>query len=79
MAEAPALLKAYRAIIGLFDETSLSPTERQIVLLTVSEVNGCGYCVAAHTVIAGMSQVAPAVVNAIRSAGLALGGFVLMR
>lgn len=67
MAEAPALLKAYRTVIGLFDETSLTPTERQVVLLTVSESNGCGYCVAAHTVIAGMQQVAADVVDAIRA------------
>jgi uncharacterized peroxidase-related enzyme len=67
MAEAPALLKAYRSVIGLFDETSLTPTERQVVLLTVSESNGCGYCVAAHTVIAGMQQVAADVVDAIRA------------
>lgn len=67
MAEAPSLLKAYRSVVGLFEETSLTPTERQVVLLAVSEENGCGYCVAAHTVIAGMHQVAADVVNAIRA------------
>lgn len=67
MAEAPALLKAYRSVVGLFDETSLTPTERQVVLLAVSEENGCGYCVAAHTVIAGMQHVSAEVVNAIRA------------
>lgn len=67
MAEAPALLKAYRTLAGLFDETSLSPSERQVVLLAVSYQNGCEYCVAAHSVIAGMQKVPEHVVQAIRA------------
>jgi uncharacterized peroxidase-related enzyme len=67
MAEAPALLKAYRALADLFEETSLSPTERQVVLLAVSSENECGYCVAAHSVIAGMQNVPDHVVHAIRA------------
>lgn len=67
MAEAPALLRAYRTTVELFDETSLNPTERQVVLLTTSYENRCEYCVAAHSVIAGMQQVPEAVVQAIRS------------
>lgn len=66
MANAPPLLKAYLAVGTLFDQTSLTPTERQVVLLTVSAENGCGYCVAAHTAIAGMQKAPAAVVNAIR-------------
>ncbi len=71
MAEAPALLRAYTTVSGIFDESSLSATERQVVLLTVSSGNQCEYCVAAHTVIAGMHKVPAAVVDAIRS-GLAI-------
>ncbi len=67
MAHAPALLKAYLSVSALFDQTSLSSTERQVVLLTVSAENGCGYCVAAHTAIAGMQKVPQDVVNAIRN------------
>jgi len=66
MAEAPALLKAYRALAGLFEETSFTPTERQIVLLTASYENGCTYCVAAHSVIADVQKVPADVVDAIR-------------
>lgn len=66
MAEAPSLLKAYRALSQLFDETSLSPAERQVVLLAVSYENGCEYCVAAHSVIAGMQKVPGDVVESIR-------------
>ncbi len=67
MAEAPALVKAYTTLSRIFDETSFSPAERQVVLLTVSYENGCEYCVAAHSVIAGMQKVPPVVVDSIRS------------
>lgn len=66
MAEAPALAKAYVTVSSIFEETSFTTTERQVVLLTVSFENGCEYCVAAHTVIAGMQKVPADVLNAIR-------------
>lgn len=66
MAEAPALLKAYATLSGIFDETSFNATERQVVLLVVSYENNCGYCIAAHSAIAGMQRVSNDVVKAIR-------------
>lgn len=67
MAGAPALLKAYTTLSGILDESSLDATERQVILLATSFVNNCEYCVAAHTVIAGMQKVPGDVVAAIRS------------
>ena len=67
MADAPALLQSYLTLAGLFDKTSLSPTERQIVLLATSYSNGCAYCMAAHTAIAGMQDVPKDVVEALRN------------
>ncbi|MEL6105316.1 MAG: carboxymuconolactone decarboxylase family protein [Planctomycetota bacterium] len=32
-------------------KTSLSPKEREVVNLVTSEINGCSYCLAAHTMI----------------------------
>lgn len=66
MAEAPAVMKAYPALNQLFDEASFSPSERQTVLLAVSYANGCDYCMAAHTVIAGMQSVPDDVITAVR-------------
>lgn len=66
MAEAPALLKSYVTLSRIFEESSLSAAERQTVLLTTSAENGCEYCVAAHSVIAGMQKVPAATVQAIR-------------
>lgn len=66
MAEAPSLVKAYVALIGLFEETSLTPSERQTVLLAASFENNCEYCIAAHSVIADMQKVPADVIAAIR-------------
>jgi len=66
MAAAPAELQAYLSLNELFSQTSFSPTEQQVVLLTVSEYNQCEYCVSAHSAIAGMQNVPEDVVQAIR-------------
>ena len=67
MANAPALAAAYLAIGKLFEESSFSPTEQQVVLLAVSRFNECTYCVAAHSTIAQMQNVPNDVVQAIRN------------
>lgn len=67
MAHSPALAEAYLTLSGLFEKTDLTPTERQVVLLTVSQYHGCHYCVAAHSALAAMQNVPADVVEAIRS------------
>lgn len=67
LANAPALLEGYLALGSIFDRSTLTPTERQIVLLAASFENGCDYCMAAHSVIAGMQRVDSAVVQALRN------------
>ncbi|MGE3239489.1 MAG: carboxymuconolactone decarboxylase family protein [Pirellulales bacterium] len=66
LANSPPALKAYLALNELFEQTSLSPLERQIVLLTTSVANKCEYCVAAHSVAAQMHQVPSDIIAAIR-------------
>lgn len=68
MASSPPVIEGYAALSQLFEKTSFTPAERQVVLLEVSAANGCGYCVAAHTAIAKMQGVADAVVAAVRGA-----------
>ena len=65
-ANAPALLEGYLSLAGVFDKTSLSATERQIVLLAASYENDCEYCMAAHSAIAGMHKVDQGVIGALR-------------
>lgn len=66
MASAPALAEGYVTISGIFGKTSFSPTEQQIVLIAASVDNGCTYCVAAHSAIAGMQKVPADVIQALR-------------
>jgi uncharacterized peroxidase-related enzyme len=68
LANAPVALQAYMAISGFFDQSSLTPVERQVVLLAASVVNGCEFCVAAHSMVAKKMAGAPEeVVNALRA------------
>ncbi len=67
MAEAPALLEGYMALAGIFDKTDLSETERQIILMTNNRLNGCVYCMAAHTTISQMAKVPADIIEALRA------------
>ena len=66
MAESPALVKGYATISQIFEQTSFSNTEKQVVLLAVSYENACDYCMAAHSAAAEMTQVPAPVVAALR-------------
>jgi AhpD family alkylhydroperoxidase len=67
MAEAPALLQSYLDVAERFARSGLDPVQQQVVLLTVSRVNRCGYCVGVHSVLADMGGVPAEVTNAIRN------------
>lgn len=67
MAEAPALLEGYMALAGIFDKTDLTPTERQVVLMSNNRLNGCHYCMSAHTAISKRTGVPDDVVASLRS------------
>ncbi|MEM6587803.1 MAG: carboxymuconolactone decarboxylase family protein [Pseudomonadota bacterium] len=67
MAESPVLVESYMTMMGIFEKTDLSPTEREIILMTNNRLNGCTYCMAAHTAVAKMSGVDDGVVAALRA------------
>ncbi len=67
LAEAPAALETYLALSGLVEKTSFSGTETEVVNLSVSAVNGCDYCLAAHTTIANMKKVSADIIEAARA------------
>ena len=67
MAEAPAAAEAYLSLMDIFDRSSLSDTEQQTVLLSVSFSNGCDYCMAAHTTLANMKRVPSEIIEALRT------------
>lgn len=58
-AHSPAALEAYLAFSGALGKASLPARSREAIALAVGEVNGCDYCVAAHTMLgkrAGLSD-----------------------
>ena len=67
LAESPAAVGGYLGIGEQFDKAALTPVERQVVLLAVSFENSCDYCMAAHSIIAGMSRVPAAAIEALRT------------
>ncbi len=65
-AEAPAALEAYFTLADIFEKTTLTPAQRQVVLLAVSRENRCHYCMAVHTTVARMQNLPEPVIQALR-------------
>jgi uncharacterized peroxidase-related enzyme len=53
LAIAPAVLASYLQNSAALGKTSLSATQKEAIFLATSQVNGCDYCLAAHTLFAG--------------------------
>ncbi|MBB3232756.1 carboxymuconolactone decarboxylase family protein [Halomonas stenophila] len=68
MAKVPGVLDTYLHGYQLFRENSgFSPAEQEVVLLTISRLNGCEYCMSAHSMLADkVSQVPEAAIQALR-------------
>ena len=66
-AHSPAPLAAYLGISAAFDQSSFTPLERNIVLLTTSRANDCRYCVAVHSAVGDMQKHPADVIDAIRN------------
>jgi uncharacterized peroxidase-related enzyme len=54
MANAPAVLDGYLQFRGALGKGTLPTKVREQIALAVSQANGCDYCLAAHSAIAGM-------------------------
>ena len=51
LANSPAALQGYLGLNAALSKGKLSAATRERIALTVAEINGCGYCLAAHTYI----------------------------
>ncbi len=60
------MLKAYLAMGEALEASSLTPQEQQVVVLTVSYVNECTYCMAAHSAVAKMVELPDGEISALR-------------
>ena len=67
VAESPGTLGAILKLSEAFDQTSLTPQEQQVILLTVSALNDCSYCKAVHTALGKKAHLDDATITAIVS------------
>lgn len=70
LAQSPAALKGYTTLWSIFDESSFTPAERQVVYLTSNYENECRYCMAGHSVLAKMAGLSDQAIAAIRDGGV---------
>jgi uncharacterized peroxidase-related enzyme len=66
MAEAPALLNAYLYLNQQLEQSDLTLTERQVVMMTVNRFHECRYCMAGHTQLAETQGLDMQLIAAIR-------------
>ena len=67
MAESPELLLAFTRSNALFEKSTLTPLERETVILTIATRNDCHVCVAMHTATLARSGTPPEVTSALRT------------
>lgn len=67
LAESPATVQAYAAMSKALEQSVLTPVEQQVVTVTVSAVNGCAYCVGAHSTVAQMVGMPDGTLSAVRA------------
>lgn len=66
LASAPAALEGYVRLWALFDQTSFTPIERQVVYQTANFLNGCTYCIPWHTLLSQKAGMCDEDVQALR-------------
>ena len=67
IAHSPAALRGLVALEESLAKGALSAREAELVKLHVSELNGCGYCLSAHAMLAARAGVSPDEVAAARA------------
>jgi uncharacterized peroxidase-related enzyme len=65
----PAALEGYLGLSGALAKGALPAATRERIALAVAEVNGCGYCLAAHTFLGGTLAGLPGAEMAANRAG----------
>lgn len=67
LAASPPALQAYQQLHQLFQQTSFTAEELTVVWQTINVEHECHYCVPAHSAIANMMNVDPAITEALRT------------
>ncbi len=66
-AQAPSLLKGSMALWDLFEATSFTPVEQQLIYLSANYEHECHYCMAAHSGLAKMIGMSADDIQALRT------------
>ncbi len=69
VAESPAALAGILGLSESFDKASLTPQERELVLLTVSVINDCSYCRTVHVGLGRQAGIDSGAIKATLEAG----------
>ena len=67
-AASPHLLEAFGRVVAIFENTTLDPLAREVVVMAIATRNGCHVCVAMHTARLTELGASPDVIAALRSA-----------
>ena len=66
LATSPELLNGFLKLNALFESTTLTALDREVLVMTVAARNGCHLCVAMHTASLQGLSAAPELVSALR-------------
>ncbi len=70
VANSPAALDGYLGMSGALDKGSLPAQTRERIALAVAQINGCGYCLSAHSTMAkNLAKLSDAEIAANRHGG----------
>ena len=70
VSNSPAALEGYLGMSGALDKGALPAQTRERIALAVAEINGCNYCLSAHTYLGGnLAKLDAAEIAANRSGG----------
>jgi AhpD family alkylhydroperoxidase len=67
-AASPHLLEAFGRVSAIFENGTLDPVAREVVVMTIATRNGCHVCVAMHTARLTSLGAPPEVIEALRDA-----------
>jgi AhpD family alkylhydroperoxidase len=76
-AASPHLLEAFGRVSAIFENGTLDPVAREVVVMTIATRNGCHVCVAMHTARLTALGAPPEVIEALRGAATLRGAAAL--
>jgi len=66
LAESPEMLSGFLKLTGIFEQTTLEPIAREVVVMTVATCNGCQICIGMHSQTLESLGADPDLVTALR-------------